>query len=107
MGYINRKFICISDKLISIKKGDVVTVTDLDMVNDSVTLKPYGLLEVQVHIETFYNAFIFHEEEAEQLYHMDMFTYTPPTIKCTCGTHITYGRMGTDHMHSSFCDILK
>jgi hypothetical protein len=106
MGYINRKFMCISDRLISIKKGDVVTVTDLDMVNDSVTLRPYGSPEVQVHLETFYNSFIFHEED-EQLYHMDMFTYTPPAIKCTCGTHITYGRMGTEQLHSSFCELAK
>lgn len=104
MGYIGRKFMCVSDRLISIKKGDVVTVTDLDMVNDSVTLRPYGSPEVQVHVETFYNGFIFHEE-SEALYTMDMFTYTPPETKCTCGTHIAYGKMGTDNMHSSFCDI--
>lgn len=98
----NEVYTCISTKLLNFNYGEKVRVLHIEWHSDLIEVVKLGVSSIHyVSYKEFENCFVSYSEDSQASF--DELLSKP--AECQCGTHKTYGRHGTEYMHSDFCKL--
>lgn len=98
----NEVYTCISTKLLNFNYGEKVRVLAIEWHSDLVEVAKLGVSSIHyVSYKDFENCFISYSEDSQPSFD-DLLSRR---AVCECGIHKTYGRHGTEFLHSDFCPL--